>query len=63
MIEKIDNRDSNHTFSIEYESCRDSQYHTALKCLYYKDLSGMNAKSYNVFRLGIGLGPKLSPIS
>jgi len=63
MIEKIDNRDSNHTFSIEYESSRDSQYNTALKCLYYKDLSGMNDKSYHVFRLGTGLVPKLSPIS
>ncbi len=49
-------------FSIEYVANRDSQYHTALKCLYYKDLSGMSNRSYQTFRKGIALGPNISPL-
>jgi len=49
-------------FSIEYVANRESQYHTALKCLYYKDLSGMSDRCYQAFRKGMALGPRLSPL-
>ena len=52
----------NEYFSIEYVDKRESRYHTALKCLYYKDLSGMSDRSYHIFRDGMALGSKIAPL-
>jgi hypothetical protein len=56
------NMDVGLNFSIEYLACRESQYHTALKCLYFKDLAGMSDRNYKIFRKGMALGPKISPL-
>jgi len=40
-----------------------SAYHTALKCLYYKDLAGMSDKAYSIFRKGPALNSEISPLN
>jgi hypothetical protein len=63
VIIETSNQDiANDRFSIEYTDKRDSQYHTALKCLYYKDLSGMSDRNYQIFRKGMALGSKIQPL-
>lgn len=64
ILEKANYRLENSDFIVQYrEKKRDSQYHTDLKCLYYKDLAGMSDKAYSIFRKGISLNSKISPLS
>lgn len=63
IIEKdTDSSDQVENFLIEYVDKRDSRYHTALKCLYYKDLCGISDSNYNKFRAGMALGSKLASL-
>ncbi len=59
------NMDVDLSFLIEYLASRESQesqYHTALKSLYFKDLVGMSDRNYEIFRKDMALGPKSSPL-
>ena len=64
ILEKSDNQRDHFDFIIEYgEKKKYSAYHTALKCLYYKDLAGMSDKAYSIFRKGLALNSEISPLN
>ncbi len=62
IVEKNNENTAIEQFYVEYGDKRESQYHTALKCLYYKDLSGMSYRNYSIFRKGMALGSKIAPL-
>ena len=62
VADKDDPQRFQNNFSIEFIDRKNSSHHTALKCLYYKDLSEMSDLSYEKFRKGMSLGQRMTSI-